>query len=109
MCPRKQVGRSKPRNPRPDDRNPHRTAIRTPPNVGWKVRTLPSRMEQAVSIGTVRERTSRISQVVTLVAVAVPALGLAAAMGALWDIAFHWSDLAIMGGMYILCAFGTTI
>jgi stearoyl-CoA desaturase (Delta-9 desaturase) len=66
-------------------------------------------MEQAVSIGTVREGTSRISQVVTLVAVAVPPLGLAAAMGLLWNVAFHWSDLAIMGGMYVLCAFGTTI
>jgi stearoyl-CoA desaturase (delta-9 desaturase) len=66
-------------------------------------------MEQAVTVGTVRQGTGRISQVVTLVAVAVPPLGLAAAMGLLWDVAFHWSDFAIMAGMYILCAFGTTI
>ena len=44
-------------------------------------------MEDAVSIATVREGTSRISQVVTLIAVALPPLGLAAAMGALWDVA----------------------
>ena len=66
-------------------------------------------MEDAVSIATVREGTSRISQVVTLLAVALPPLGLAAAIGALWDVAFHWSDLAIMGALYVLCAFGTTI
>jgi stearoyl-CoA desaturase (delta-9 desaturase) len=66
-------------------------------------------MEDAVSIATVREGTSRISQVVTLLAVALPPLGLAAAMGALWDVAFHWSDLAIMGALYVMCAFGTTI
>jgi stearoyl-CoA desaturase (Delta-9 desaturase) len=60
-------------------------------------------------LATVRPATSRISQVVTLVAVAVPPLGLAAAMGALWEVAFHPGDLLIMGGMYVLCAFGTTI
>ena len=30
-------------------------------------------------------------------------------MGLLWDVAFHSVDLLIMGGMYVLCAFGTTI
>jgi len=63
----------------------------------------------SVPVGTVRTRSSRISQVVTLVAVVVPPLGLLAAMGLLWNVAFHWSDLAIMAGMYIVCAFGTTI
>jgi stearoyl-CoA desaturase (delta-9 desaturase) len=60
-------------------------------------------------VGTVRSRTSRISQVVTLVAVVAPPLGVVAAMGLLWRIAFHPSDLAIMAGMYVICAFGTTI
>jgi stearoyl-CoA desaturase (Delta-9 desaturase) len=60
-------------------------------------------------LGTVRPRTSRISQAVTLVAVVVPPLGLAAAMGLLWRVAFHPSDLAIMTGMYVVCAFGTTV
>jgi stearoyl-CoA desaturase (delta-9 desaturase) len=63
----------------------------------------------ATQVATVRERTSRISQVVTLIAVVVPPLGLAAAMGVLWNLAFHWSDLLIMAAMYVVCAFGTTI
>jgi stearoyl-CoA desaturase (delta-9 desaturase) len=62
-----------------------------------------------VSVGTVRPSTSRISQVVTLVAVVVPPLGLIAAMGVLWDTAFHWCDVAIMAVLYVVCAFGTTI
>jgi stearoyl-CoA desaturase (delta-9 desaturase) len=61
------------------------------------------------AIATVRERTSRVSQAVTLIAVVVPPLGLAAGMGLLWDTAFHWSDLGIMAAMYVVCAFGTTI
>jgi stearoyl-CoA desaturase (delta-9 desaturase) len=63
----------------------------------------------AVRLATVRERTSRISQVVTVVAVLVPPLGVAAAVGLLWNVAFHPGDLVIMVGMYVLCAFGTTI
>jgi len=58
---------------------------------------------------TVRPGTSRISKVVTLVAVVVPAIGVAAAMGALWDVAFHLDDLVLMVVMYVVCAFGTTI
>ena len=60
-------------------------------------------------LGTVRERTSRISQVVTLVAVVVPPLGVAAAVGLLWNVAFHLDDLLLMGGMYFVCAFGITV
>ena len=62
-----------------------------------------------VPLGSVRPRTSRISQVVTLVAVVVPPLGVLAAMGLLWNVAFHPVDVAIMVGMYVVCAFGTTI
>jgi len=58
---------------------------------------------------TVRPGTSRISKVVTLVAVVVPAVGVLAAMGVLWDVAFHLDDLVLMVAMYVLCAFGTTI
>jgi stearoyl-CoA desaturase (delta-9 desaturase) len=61
------------------------------------------------AVGTVRPSTSRISQVVTLIAVVVPPLGLVLAMGLLWGIEFHWVDLALFAGMYVLCAFGTTI
>jgi stearoyl-CoA desaturase (Delta-9 desaturase) len=66
-------------------------------------------MDKAVQIATVRPRTSRISQAVTVVAVVVPPLGLVAAMGALWNIGFHWVDLALFLGLYVVCAFGTTI
>ena len=60
-------------------------------------------------VGTVRPRTSRISQVVTLIAVVVPPLGIACAAGLLWGVAFHWVDVAILVGFYVVCAFGTTI
>ena len=30
-------------------------------------------------------------------------------MGVLWGVAFHWLDLALFGGFYVVCAFGTTI
>jgi stearoyl-CoA desaturase (Delta-9 desaturase) len=46
---------------------------------------------------------------VTLVAVVVPPLGLLSAMGLLWGVAFHWVDLVVLVGMYVVCAFGTTI
>ena len=62
-----------------------------------------------VMVGTVRPQTSRVSQVVTLIAVVVPPLGLVLGMGLLWGIEFHWIDLALFGGLYVLCAFGTTI
>jgi stearoyl-CoA desaturase (delta-9 desaturase) len=61
------------------------------------------------AVGTVRRRTSRISQIVTLVAVVVPPLGLASAMGLLWGVAFHWVDLAVLAVSYVVTAFGTTI
>jgi stearoyl-CoA desaturase (Delta-9 desaturase) len=60
-------------------------------------------------IGTVRSGTSRISQAVTLIAVVVPTVGLLSAMGVLWGVAFHWLDLALFAGFYVVCAFGTTI
>jgi stearoyl-CoA desaturase (delta-9 desaturase) len=63
----------------------------------------------AQPVGTVRARTSTISQVVTLVAVGVPPVGLLSAMGLLWGVEFHWTDLALLVGLYVLCAFGTTI
>ena len=60
-------------------------------------------------VATVRPRTSRISQLVTLVAVVVPPLGLLSAMGLLWGVAFHPRDLVLLVVMYVVCAFGTTI
>ena len=60
-------------------------------------------------MATVRESTSTISRLAMVVAVVVPALGLLSAMGILWGVAFHWVDLALFAGLYLLCAFGTTI
>ena len=60
-------------------------------------------------IGTVRPATSRLSQLMTLVAVVVPPLGLLSAMGLLWGVAFHPVDLALLVVMYLVCAIGTTI
>ncbi len=62
-----------------------------------------------IPLATVRPGTSRISKIVTLVAVIVPALGVAVAMGALWNVAFHLEDLLLLAGMYVVCAFGITI
>jgi stearoyl-CoA desaturase (delta-9 desaturase) len=73
------------------------------------VTTTESQRAGAKPVGTVRTGTSRVSQVVTLVAVVVPPLGLLSAMGLLWGVAFHWIDLALLAGLYLLCAFGTTI
>jgi stearoyl-CoA desaturase (delta-9 desaturase) len=67
------------------------------------------RLNDAASIATVRKGTSRVSQVVTLIAVIVPPLGILSAMGLLWGVAFHWADLLLLAGFYVLCAFGTTI
>jgi stearoyl-CoA desaturase (delta-9 desaturase) len=61
------------------------------------------------AVGTVRPSTSRTSQVVTLIAVVVPPLGLVVAVGFLWGVGFHWVDLALFAGLYVVCAFGTTI
>jgi len=66
-------------------------------------------METAAPIATVRERTSLVSQIVTLVAVVVPPLALLSAMGFLWGVGFHLRDLLLLLGMYVVCAFGTTI
>jgi stearoyl-CoA desaturase (delta-9 desaturase) len=63
----------------------------------------------SVPRATVRPGTSRISKIVTLVAVIVPAFGVVAAAGLLWNVAFHLDDLVLMIGMYVLCAFGTTV
>src|SRR5260370_29385105 len=66
-------------------------------------------LDSEIAVGTVRSRTSRVSQIVTVIAVVVPPLGLFSAMGLLWGVAFHWADVALFGGMYVFCAFGTTI
>jgi stearoyl-CoA desaturase (Delta-9 desaturase) len=66
-------------------------------------------LDRPIAVGTVRSGTSRISQIVTLVAVVVPPLGLGSAMGLLWGVAFHWADIALFAGLYVVCAFGITV
>jgi stearoyl-CoA desaturase (delta-9 desaturase) len=66
-------------------------------------------VETTAAVGTVRQGTSRVSQVVTMIAVVVPPLGILLAMGLLWGIAFHWFDVVLFAVLYVVCAFGTTI
>jgi len=66
-------------------------------------------LSTAPRIATVRPRTSLPSQIVTLVAVVVPPVGLFSAMGLLWGVAFHPLDLILLVVMYTVIAFGTTI
>src|SRR3954469_837459 len=66
-------------------------------------------LETAPRVGTVRASSSFWSKVATLLAVLVPPLGLAMAMGLLWGVAFHWVDVVLLVGFYVICAFGTTI
>lgn len=63
----------------------------------------------AAGVGTIRPGTSRISQVVTLVAVVVPPIGVLSAMGVLWGVGLHAVDLVTLVVLYIVCAFGITI
>jgi len=71
--------------------------------------SVPGQTLDSTRVGTVRRGTSRISQVVTLVAVVVPPLGLVSAMGLLWGVGFSRTDVGLFLGMYVVCAFGTTI
>ena len=48
-------------------------------------------------------------QVVTFFAIAVPFLGVIAAPFFLWDWGFHWTDLGVLLGMYVLTALGITV
>jgi stearoyl-CoA desaturase (delta-9 desaturase) len=61
------------------------------------------------AVGTVRERTSRTSRLITLVAVIVPPLGVLVAAGALWGVALSWVDVALFLVLYVLCGLGTTV
>ena len=59
-------------------------------------------LDKAIKVGTVRERTSVGSQIVTIAAVVIPPLGLLSAMGLLWGVAFHWIDLVLLVVLYVL-------
>ncbi|HWH15025.1 MAG TPA: acyl-CoA desaturase [Miltoncostaeaceae bacterium] len=61
------------------------------------------------AVATVRERTSRASRLITLIAVVVPFLGVLSAAGVLWGVALGWLDLALFAVMYVICGLGITV
>jgi stearoyl-CoA desaturase (delta-9 desaturase) len=73
---------------------------RTPPEAGSPT---------PVDIATVREHTSRSSQIVTLLAVLVPPVGLLLASGLLWGVALSWVDVALFATFYVLGGLGITV
>src|SRR3954471_21924567 len=62
-----------------------------------------------VAVATVRERTTRASQVVTLLAIVIPPLGLIIAAVGLWGVALSWVDVAVFLTLYVLTRLGTTV
>lgn len=60
------------------------------------------------AVATVRTRTSRPSQIITLIAVVVPFFGVLSAAGLLWGVALSWLDLVLFGVMYFICGLGIT-
>lgn len=60
-------------------------------------------------VATVRTRTSTASRVVTLVAVLVPPLGVASAVGLLWGVAVRPIDVALLVVLYTACGLGITV
>ena len=53
------------------------------------------------AVATVREQTTRASQVVTMIAIVLPPLGLIAVAVGLWGIALSWVDVAVFGVLYV--------
>ena len=62
-----------------------------------------------LGVATVRLHTSRVSQVVTLVAVIVPPLGILSGAGLLWGVAFRPLDLILFLVFYVLTGLGITV
>lgn len=56
-----------------------------------------------------RERASLAARVVTLLAIALPLVGVVAAPFFLWGWGFRWTDLGLLLGMYLLTALGITV
>lgn len=54
-------------------------------------------------------RAPLLVRLVTLVVIVVPLLGLVAAPFFLWGWGFHWTDLGLLMGMYLLTALGITV
>lgn len=65
----------------------------------------------AAPLGTKRNhgRLSLGGRIATLLGVAIPPAGLAAAVVLLWGWGFHWADLGVLLGMYSLSVIGLTV
>jgi stearoyl-CoA desaturase (delta-9 desaturase) len=62
-----------------------------------------------VAVATVRESTTRASQVVTLLAVVIPPLGLLAVAVGLWGVALSPVDVVLFLVLYVVSGLGTTV
>jgi stearoyl-CoA desaturase (delta-9 desaturase) len=62
-----------------------------------------------LSLATVREKTSLVSRIVTLIAVIVPAAGILSIAGVLWGVAFEPLDLVLFVILYVLTGLGITV
>ncbi len=60
-------------------------------------------------IGTVRDETTWISKIITLIAVVVPPMGVLAAALHWWGVYFAWVDLVMLVVMYVGCGLGITV
>ena len=60
-------------------------------------------------VEAIPERPSWAVRLVTFVAITVPLLGVVAVPFFLWGWGFHWTDLGLLLGMYILTALGITV
>lgn len=69
----------------------------------------PALTAEELRIATVRDRTSRASQLVTVIAVVVPPLGVLSAAGVLWGVALGWLDVVVFAGLYVACGLGITV
>ncbi len=62
-----------------------------------------------LGVGTTRARTSQLSQVITLIAVVVPAGAVLSAAGVLWGVGFGPLDLWCFLGFYVATGLGITV
>jgi len=62
-----------------------------------------------LGIATASQHTSRLSQVITLVAVLVPPMALLSVMGVLWGVGFRMTDLVLFLIFYVLTGLGITV
>jgi stearoyl-CoA desaturase (Delta-9 desaturase) len=64
---------------------------------------------RGLEVASVRHHTSRLSQVITLIAVLVPPIGIFSAAGLLWGVGFRPLDLVLFCIFYLTTGFGITL